>query len=285
MRTSRVNRRIQAFAMHAEGSQFNGDYEEIFNVISQTKIKERYIRIRGEIVIINSCRKKDEFFELEFIITSDDVDPLIVNVNTGEIRVEQLAENETLGVMTHALVHPKSRRILIEYAKSGVKADVISLCISEFFSSKLRRDIRITFSPLIEQNFLLQLKMFSRIRVASVKLSRPNAGWDDHYTKLSKLMDDSDAGKAEINVSAARGESLNKDRGIIKIITQVANDEHPYIMDALIIGNKIEEEGETKLPLHDHVKSKIVNVSKAKDGRINANSLFRKMQTYIASII
>src|SRR5690606_26414234 len=135
------------------------------------------------------------------------------------------------------------------YVKRGAKAEIMARTIEELLRGVRGDDFRIDFSPLVEENFVREINRFTRIRKASITMIKPNAGWDDHYTKISKLLEESDGEKADLSVRAARGESLSKEAGIVEVIKDVVSDDQPYVSDAEIVGLKEGEEGETSLPL------------------------------------
>lgn len=284
MRAARLNRKISAYAIHAHGKDFSGDYEELFSVISSMEKSDRIIKIRDVVVAITNVSRVADGYFLTFVEGEEGVQPLILDTVTGETRDGDLERDEALGAAAHALVKPNGRRILIEYVKRGAKAEVMARTVEELLRSKRGKDFRIEFSPLVEEDFVREINRFTRIRMASITMIKPNAGWDDHYTKISKLLEESDGEKADLSVRAARGETLSKTAGIVEIIKDVVTDEQPYVSDAEIVGMKDGEEGETSLPLHKHVVSKVVNVPREVNGGVNVLRLRQKMISLMGSL-
>ncbi len=269
MQSRRVNRRIQAFAVHAHGKRFDGDYRKLFQVISEIDKTKRIVKIGNVTAAISDIKEVGGNYFLTFTEGEEGLQPLILDVATGETRDEQLGQNEVLVSAAHALVQPEKRRILVEYVRGGAKSDTMAAIIEGVLSQRLGKDFRIEFAPVVAGDFIREIGRFKRIRVASLTLIRPNAGWDDHFTKISELLEDSGGEKAQLAVRAGRGESLNRDDGIVGVIKDVAADQQPYLVDAEIIGTKVDEETETSVPLHRHVVHRNISVPRESNGGVN----------------
>lgn len=227
---------------------------------------------------------EDEHF-LTFVEGEEGLKPLILDLDTGDTRVDELEEHEMLGSAAHALVNPEKRRILVEYVKSGTKAELMARTIELLLAKIYGEDLRVDFSPVVKEDFVKEINSFTRIRMASLTLIKPNAGWDDHYTKISQLLQESGGEKADLSVRAARGETLSKDSGIVEVIKDVANDAQPYLSDAEIIGIKEGEETETVVPLNKHVLHRNINVPRNQDGAINVLWLRNKMKEIMGILL
>lgn len=284
MRAARINRRIQAFAIHAHGRIFQGDYGQLFRTLAAIEKSERIVRFSTITVAISDIREIDGKYFLTFTEGEEGLQPLILDIVTGETRDEELGRDEVLVSAAHALVQPEKRRILVEYVRGGAKAETMAATIEALLVRKFDRDIRIEFAPVIEENFVKEIERFKRIRVASLTLIRPNAGWDDHYTNISELLQKSDGEKAQLSVRAARGQSLNKNDGIVEVIKDAANDGQPYLADAEVVGIKNGEETETSVPLHMHVVHRNVNVPREANGGVNVLRLREKMLALLGAL-
>ena len=279
-----ANRKVSAYSIHAHGKQFDGNYDAVFKAIYDLEKTSRFVKISSMTVGIPDVVQLDADYFLTFIEGEEGVQPLIFDSQTGSTYENELEAHEILVSASHALVVPAKRRILIEYVKSAPKAPIMERVIEQLLQRKYGDDFRISFSPIVEENFVREINKFKRIRVASLTLIKPNAGWDDHYTKISKMLEESGGEKADLSVRAARGETLSKNAGIVEVIKDVANDHQPYLVDAEIIGTKEGEEVETRVPLNQHVVHRNISVQKQKNGSLNVLRLREKMRELVGSL-
>lgn len=279
-----INRKISAYSIHAHGKNFDGNYSAIFSTLSGIEKSDRTVKISSLTFGISDVVKLETDFFLTFIEGEEGINPLIFDSQTGDTYEDQLEAHEILVSASHALFVPEKRRVLIEYVKSAPKASVMERVIEQLLQKHYGEDFKIGFSPIIEEDFVREIDKFKRIRVASLTLMKPNAGWDDHYTKISELLEESRGEKADISVRAARGETLSKNAGIVEVIKDVANDQQPYLVDAEIIGVKEGEDVETKVPLNQHVVHRNINIPKQKNGSLNILRLRQKMKELVGAL-
>ncbi|MFK5599406.1 hypothetical protein ACFZ8E_20790 [Methylobacterium sp. HMF5984] len=139
------------------------------------------------------------------------------------------------------------------------------------------------FLPKIEREFLEEINSFERIRIASIRVTKPNASWTDHYSDLSDLMDASDGDKASLDIRAARGESLRKNNGIVKVIKDIAEDRYPYIEEAAVTGTRQNEIAETTVRSKSHVVHSRVIVEADNTGAAYDTSIRKKLLEFLLS--
>lgn len=279
-----VKRKVQAYAIHAHSKHFKGDYEDLFSRLEAINKRERLVLFGSIAVAIPEVQRVGGNISLTFTEGEVGLQPMILDTLTGETRDEELARNEILVSAAHALINPGKRRILVEYVRTGAKAEVMARTIEKLLSTSGFDDIRVDFAPIIEENFIREIDRFDRIRVASLTLIKPNAGWDDHYTHISDMLQNSGGEKAELSVRAARGESLNKNDGIVEVIKDVVSDHQPYISDAEIVGTKEGEEAETVVPLKKHVVHRNIAVPRESNGGVNVLRLREKMLSLMGTL-
>lgn len=279
-----IKRRVQAYAIHAHSKNFEGDYENLFARVEAIEKRERLVLFGSIAVAMPDVQRVGDNIFLTFTEGEVGLQPMILDTLTGETREEELERNEILVAAAHALVNPAKRRILIEYVRTGAKAEAMARTIEKLLSERGLNDIRVDFSPVIEENFIKEIDRFDRIRMASLTLIKPNAGWDDHYTHISDMLQSSGGEKAELSVRAPRGESLNKDAGIVEVIKDVVSDDQPYISDAEIVGVKRGEEAETVVPLKKHVVHSNIAVTREANGGVNVLRLREKMLALMGAL-
>jgi hypothetical protein len=58
--------------------------------------------------------------------------------------------------------------------------------------------LNLQFHPMADQEFMKAVEGFSRVRVASVKLARPNVDWNDDFNHFTEMARQSEAGTFEV---------------------------------------------------------------------------------------
>lgn len=276
MSNNTSNKTIYAYSLHAQDAKFTGNYLEIFEVLKKVPRDERKVKLKGTTYAVPTIEERHGTYFLTFLQGTEDI-ILIYDEVTGETKEDELGDHEILVSASHALFLPSKRAALVEYVKSGAKAPVIEEVIREILSRHYGAEFKFMMSPRIERDFLNEIDQLERIRLVSLSLVKPNAGWDDHYTLLSELADQSNGEKIDLTVRAGRGESLSKEEGIMEVVRNASEDEYPYVMDAEVIGTKVGEIAETKIPLNNHKVRRNVAVQKIQGKRLNVSSLRDKM--------
>lgn len=189
------------------------------------------------------------------------------------------------GQATHLVVDPNSRLVAIEYVRQGAKALQLGPAMAGILRDHAPRlaDVKIELVPRLNENFTKEIAEFDRIRIASIRITRPNASWTDHYTDLSDLMDQSDGAKADLDVRAERGGSLKKNTGIVKVMKEIANDEHPYLEEATIVGVRKNESAETTVRSSSHKVHARVIIDTDRTGAAFDTSIRAKLAEFISS--
>ena len=282
----RVSRKIELFTIHAHNKS-EIDYEDIFSTLDSIEKKSRIASVRGMIIGFPFIIKIDDMFFIQALEGDPDSAPLIFDSSTGDTVDNDLEENEVLSLATHFIVAPRQRLAAIEYVRRGAKALQLGPAITEILKNGgvNYRNLQLEFAPKLESSFAEQISSFERIRVASVRVLRPNASWTDHYTELSELMEQSGGEKAEIDIRAGRGGSLEKDKGIVEVIKEIANDAYPYIEDASITGTRENETAETVVRSNTHTVHARVNVEVDRTGMAHDNSIRAKLLEFISAWI
>lgn len=70
-------------------------------------------------------------------------------------------------------------------------------------------------------NFIKRLDALDRVTSARIRIVRPNPGWKDLEAELGKVADESDAHKAEVVARARPRSSLEKGKGLVRIISEL----------------------------------------------------------------
>ncbi|TPW26040.1 hypothetical protein [Pararhizobium mangrovi] len=278
-----VVRKIELFAMHAHPGD-DIDYEEIFVRLHDVPRAQRVVRVRGIVVGFPIVEPLKEGWFIQ-ITEGDPADStLIYDQSTGGTREASLGEAEIISQATHMVVTPSARRAAVEYVRRGIKAPFIAQAIEGIVkrNSPEYGNFNLELVAVTAPSFIEAIDDFKRIRVAGVRMVKPNATWTDHHTHLSKVMESSNGGSVEMDVSAQRNGSLSKDDGIVDIIKEVAEEEYPYLGDAKITGTRRGEDSETTLRAKKHIEHTKANIVANESGHVRKNSILRALRSFIS---
>ncbi|HVW55565.1 MAG TPA: hypothetical protein VHC00_07785 [Rhizobiaceae bacterium] len=264
---NRTRRKIELYAIHAHETR-TFTYDRLFEALSKIPAPQRVFDVHGYVVGFPVVAKYRGGYFIQATEGDPDAAALVFDRSTGQTRETDLRGSEVLSQATHMFVSPEERRASIEYVRRGVKAVMLGPAIEGVLSQNIQelRRLRIEFTPRTTEDFVREIQEFERIRLAAIRITKPNASWTDHYTQLSELMDDSRGEKVEIDVRAGRGESLKKNSGIVRVIKQVANDDQPYLDEAIITGTRTNETTETTIRASQHIQHTRVSVDSDEAG-------------------
>lgn len=278
----RVSRKLELFTMHAHGMPIM-DYSKIFKAFASLPRGRRISNVNGIYIGFPHVIEIEGGYFIQAMEGDPDALQLIFDLSTGEAKESNLGVEEIFGQATHFVIAPDSRSVAIEYVRRGAKALLLGPSIAEIIRQNFPEynKIQLEFLPKIERGFLEEINSFDRIRIASIRIKKPNASWTDHYSDLSDLMDSSDGDKASLDVRAGRGESLRKNDGIVKVIKDIAEDKYPYIEDAAVTGTRRDEGAETTVRSRSHVVHSRVVVEADNTGAAYDTSIRKKLLEFI----
>jgi hypothetical protein len=262
-------------------------YADLFSRLAKLRREDRVFKYSPEVVVgFPVVEEISGNFFIRAVEGSDNA-ALVLNVETGSTRENILDRSEVLSHATHLVVAPRKRRAAIEFSFRGAKHTMLARAIEGILRESYPdlKDLGFAFAPIIRENFIREVNAFDRIREASIRVTRPNASWTDHYTELSKLAEDSGGDKVGVDIRAPRAESLKKNSGIVKVIKDVVSDNEPYLDDAIIVGTRKDETSETKVHSRKHVLHTKVPVTTDDAGVPVASDIRQKLLQFLTSIL
>lgn len=279
MALRRTSRKFELFSMHAH-NKGNKDYTALLEQIASRSPADRTLVNEESALAISQVEVRKGLYFLTIVEGPVGVNPLIYDLESATERTEELDTNEVLVVRTHCLVDPSKRRAAIEYVRRGAKYFQVAAVMQHILRSAAtqQRKLSLELAPIVEADFIAELKEFERIRSAKIVVNKPNASWSNHYTQLSGLMESSNGAKAAVEVNAPRGGSLKKRKGIIKVIKDIVDDKQPYLQEANVTGVRTNEDAETRLSLKNHVKHSRAMVSVDESGHVNEAQAYRHLK-------
>jgi hypothetical protein len=249
-------RKLEVFLLHCREGENRVDYGDIFAKISRTKAATRQLEDGDKLLALPSIRYHDvrKLVELVAYEGPVGVNPLIFDAATGRERFETLTGTQVVATRTYALFDLKSREAIIEYNHRGAKAHDIAALLEETGRKVgFGPDFAVELNPTVDGSFLAALDRFGRIKLANMRVVRPNFDWSDNYEGLNKVGDESHGRAVELTVAAHRNDSLSKRTGIVQYIRQMIEETVTSLKGAKIVGIRTGETAETTISLANHV--------------------------------
>jgi hypothetical protein len=249
-------RKLEVFQLHCREGEKKLDYGDVFARISKTKAATRQLEDGEKLLALPTIRFHDvrKLVELVAYEGPVGVNPLIFDAATGRERFEALSGTQVVATRTYALIDLKSREAIIEYNHRGAKAHDIAALLEETGRKVgFGPDFAVELNPTVDGSFLSALDRFGRIKLANMKVVRPNFDWTDNYEGLNKVGDESHGRAVELTVVAHRNDSLSNRGGIIQYIRQMIEEGVTSLKGAKVVGMRKGETAETTISLANHL--------------------------------
>lgn len=280
-----TSRKLQVFAIHGHYDDLTRrfDYTTVFRALSEVPRENRVAQINDKSIAIPRMTVNEEIVRFA-AYEGEEGNPLVFNFNEATERIEHLETGEMLATKTHVLVDLSRREAIIEYNQKGAKASDVASTLEHIGRQQAGlTDLNLEFTAVIDAQFLQAIERFRRIRLATIKMARPNQDWTDHAEHFTAMAAESDAHYVEIGMSAERQESLAFRTGIMDFIRQVAGAALPFLKSATVTGIREGEEAETSVSLAHHVEHQRVQVRMTEDGHVDDGDIERKMERFSRS--
>jgi hypothetical protein len=279
-----TTRKLEVFALHIRSDEGSVDYRELFRWLASVDAEDRSHMIGDRLVAIPRLSVDDQCATLRAYEGERGINPLIFNATLARERIQRLRSGEIVATKTHALISLATREAIVEYNHRGAKAVDIAQVLE--IVSRRRADfddVTIELNPVADEAFVQALERFRRIRIASMRMARPNVDWTDHYNNLTAVAAESEARTVEVTFSADRGRSLAREGGVVKFIRDLAADTLSIFKGARIIGVREGETAETTISLGHFVEHQRISVRMTQDGHVEDADIERKIREYLNS--
>lgn len=255
-------RTLALFVMHARDREDVINYDDFFTWISLLPEASTRIQVRTDLVfVISQVLRHGGKYAFSFVSGDPDEIPLFFNEESGQVEEGARERSTWPARQTQVMVDPDSRFVAIELRRAGVGSSNLEryfrlLAMERDYSQNLVFDLSAQPSPSFEE----ELDRYVRIREASVTISRPNTDWYDAEDAVAELADISGGHTAAVTVNAARGESLNKNEGLLAVIRGHVRRSYTSIANARVVGLKAGDRQESSLSLARHQLKRQIEV-------------------------
>ncbi|MET8062469.1 hypothetical protein [Micromonospora sp. NPDC005313] len=213
------------------------------------------------LAIAGSVFDEDGVIHFKFISGSPDDPSFVYDEKTGKVNPARMEEGTWLASLTRVSVVPEERLLLIENRRRGVSATNLERYFENIARSReFSLDMQMDLDPLPSPSLEREIQELARIREAALIVNRPNSDWDDAHDAISGLADESGGQKAQVVVTAARGESLSKNEGVLGIIRRHLQRPLPNLRSLRVVGRRFGESIDRTLTLEKHQVRKAVTV-------------------------
>jgi hypothetical protein len=277
-----TTRKLEVFGMH--GTTVNGpvDYPALFRMLAKIGPEGRKIEVDEKVIVIS---KLHIFRERVAIVAHEGLrglNPLIFNTDRARERIQRLRPNEVLASKTHVLIDLVTREAVVEYNHRGAKAGEIAGAIEMLtLRSGKYESISFELNPVADEGFIRAIDRFERIRLASVRLAKPNPGWSDDFDHLTAMAAESEGRTIAVEVTAGRAKSLARDRGILRFLGLIARKSLSALKGAKIVGSRRNETAETSVSLANHIEHQKVSVKLTSDGHVDDADIEKSMSAFL----
>ncbi|MFA6029838.1 MAG: hypothetical protein WC969_08295 [Elusimicrobiota bacterium] len=278
-----TTRNIQLFALHIRLPQGKTDYQETIAAVGSMSAQSRIIDVgKNRLLGISEFVMQGQKARIIAHEGEPGEFPLIFNTLTARDRVGRLKEEEVLAHKTHCIFDAAKRLAVIEYNHKGAKAERIGEALEQLLRRiEKYRGVTVELNPQADESFLAAIERFERVRMASLKIARPNLDWNDHFNNLTAIGADSEGEKIEVVVSAARSASLSKTAGVIQYIKDLAREGLSVLKGARVYGVREGEASATTISLGNFIRHQRVYVRLGAGHQVDRGDIFSKMEEFL----
>lgn len=255
-------RTIYGYSLHGRTPAGVVDYVAFFAALAEKPAVERQTSVGDEMVAITTMVPVGHRWMIRFIAGREGIPPLFYDPETGTESFGELG-GQVVASVNWILLDPLSRFLAIERRRPGVPVNVMSrsLALMGRELGIVGDRVTIDFNPVVAESFLEELDRYDRIRQAAVTLSRPNLNWLDSAAELTGYAGESNADSVELEMSAKRGESLDKDSGIVADIKELIRRPIGPLKNLRVTGRRENEPKETSMSLKRHQEKRTFPVA------------------------
>lgn len=278
-----TERKLYLYALHAHvNGEALKDYVELFQRLAGRSVRARSERTADRLVAIRRLTLDRQRAHLTAYEGPIGISPLIFDLSTDEERIEQLSAREVVATRTHAIIDLATRHAVVEYNHRGAKAADIARVL-EAAGRRIApyRRLHIELAPVPSPDFAKSIDEFEVIKVASLNMVRPNLNWVAEKDHADALADESNGQRVVVSVFAGRGESLNKRRGLVRLIKSLGRERRSALKDASVTGRRPGEHADTTVSLERHLEHRVARVQLGEGGHPTTASVERRIDEFL----
>jgi hypothetical protein len=246
------NVRFHLFTIHAHLKNGAPNYANLFKLM--TNLRGHYHEVRKRQVAVGDAKLLGN--NLFLIIYSGRQKNLLVFDRSQQREFNEITSSIRFQARkTRAMISPENRQLLIEAGRGRITSDELASMIeAQAHDIPEFRTLDLVFTPVAAEEFFATIDSMTRIQSASVTIARPNVDWNDSYSALTSIADESQAKAIDATIRARRSASISKQKGLIPAIKGWVKGAKSPVQGAKIKGEKAGHTGLITLRLSDHVQ-------------------------------
>jgi hypothetical protein len=189
------------------------------------RLSELVMKAGDKSHVLSEASLEHSHLFLRFMSFTKGYRPDVLDTEAFEIHPNPLAPTQTGVEWTHLLGkrHGSRYRLLVERNQRGIwpstVEEYLQWMVDEFHNRDANAEpVTVSLEAEPGPQFLERLESLDRITEATVRVVRPNPGWQDLDSELGEVARDSDAHKAEVIMRARRRDTLERHGGILQWI-------------------------------------------------------------------
>lgn len=227
------------------------DYSALFNAINESGPGARRATVGTDLVAITKIRDANAISTYRFVSGNVEEPALTYDFATGADQPVDPGRGRLVVSSAWVVVDAEARIVVVENRRPGVPIYQIERFLSQFGREQLGlRGLVVSLHPVAAKSFAAEIERLDRIRQASITLHKPNHSWTRSAEGLLGQLASSNATDIKIELSAARGDGLAKDDGIVSEVIGFARRTFSALKNAAVTGIRDGRERTVSLRKH-----------------------------------
>lgn len=249
-------RTVEAYSIHGHvgaGTEHETllDYRDFFTQVHAADLRSLRVKLGDDVVAITDKAEDSTHTSLRFVIGSTDELPLVYDLGSATATPIDPGADRLVVRGAWVFVIPGRRLLFIEKKRPGVPVFQIERFLTNFGRTALGLDgLTVSLNPVPSKDFSRDVEEMTRIREATIVMRRPNHSWTKMAGELiGAPAAESNAASVRLQVSADRGQSLEKSQGVVHDLLALAARPINGLKDAIVKGQSPRHEGERTISL------------------------------------
>ncbi|MDK9640950.1 hypothetical protein [Propionibacterium freudenreichii] len=249
-------RTVEAYSIHghvASGTEDESllDYPRFFQHLLTEDLRVLRMQLGDDVVAISEQHEDGQRLSFRFVIGNTQDLPLVYDLDSATATEINPGTDRLVvrGAWVFAL--PGIRLLFVEKKRPGVPIFQIERFLSNYGRSQLGLDgLTISLNPVPSSDFAQEIEEMTRVREATIVMRRPNYSWTATAGELiGGPATESNAASVRLQVSADRGQSLEKKRGVVHDLLGLVSRPITGLKNAIVKGNSPHHVGERTISL------------------------------------
>jgi hypothetical protein len=238
---------LVAYAIHGhenpgKNEEKTFDYVDYFSRISSNYASYGAVEVKERKVAISEIQElPDGDFAIRFV--SGDPDSIVLSLDLGTLTTRERDPGEGSIFVNErwVIISPANRIVGMETSRPTVPIEDITKYLENAYRLEYARErVSVALVQIPSPKFMEDVYRMDRIREVSVTYTRPNSPWGDaanaRVEKMMKAIVETNPGDVQMVARASEGQTLPKDKGVVKELDVITKADHPFVKSASVKG-------------------------------------------------